>query len=269
MTVKYKRQTESSIMISSFNTLFMLALLVTSTTATHYSGSLPCYNNGEVYASAWIARSDMVLGNQKIENANLSWVSGEISTMFMISFEVQKNWREKESGSKKKDLNKQIQQGKAFLSDNGGLPIHSADVLDFAGVHLSSLERYANHVPSNDDRKPRRIREIQALVKPAVTLISKDAIEQQIAIKDGRTLKSLSAAGAVDLPFLKEIGEKTLVIIPYFAQVNKKEKIPSFLLYMYTRTFKYNPVRSGFKSFVSQSQTFYLIGQMANGRVVP
>ena len=91
--------------------------------------------------------------------------------MFMISWEVQKNWREKESGSKKKHMEKEkaqvLSSTKSLVSDNGGFPIHTADVLDFSGIHLSSLERYANHVPANDDRKPRRIREIKSLVTPA------------------------------------------------------------------------------------------------------
>ena len=69
--------------------LLLLLLFIRGETSetSEYSGSLPCFNNGEVYASAWIARSSVVMGNQKFATANLSIVSGELSSIFMISWE--------------------------------------------------------------------------------------------------------------------------------------------------------------------------------------
>lgn len=74
--------------------------------------------------------------------------------------------------------------------------MQSADLFDFAAVHLSSLEKYASHVPNNNNRKLRRIQEILTLVGP---------------VQNHFTLRNISRE--------LSLSKKTLVVIPYFAQV--------------------------------------------------
>ena len=50
----------------------------------------------------------------------------------------------------------------------GGVPVHTSDVLDFAGIHLSSFERYYHHLMKDKDKRSRKIEQIQALLKPSV-----------------------------------------------------------------------------------------------------
>ena len=82
-----------------------------------------------------------------------------------------------------------------------GVPVHTSDVLDFAGIHLSSFERYYHHLMKDKDKRSRKIEQIQALLKPSV-----------------ERLQLLHASGMADMPFKNTYGEETLVVIPYFAQ---------------------------------------------------
>ena len=85
-------------------------------------------------------------------------------------------------------------------TNGGGIPFHSADVLDFAGVHLSSFERYYSHLRMPDKRRY-KVEQIQNLLRPAVEKLMK-----------------LSMYSPESTDFKRSFGERTLVVIPYFAQ---------------------------------------------------
>ena len=83
----------------------------------------------------------------------------------------------------------------------GGIPAHTSDVLEFAAIHLSSFERYNLHIPMKGKRSL-LIREVHDLLHPSV-----------------EKLAHLNSQGIENSDFKQKIGSETLVMIPYFAQV--------------------------------------------------
>ena len=91
---------------------------------------------------------------------------------------------------------------KKYDIPGGGVPVHTSDVLDFAGIHLSSFERYYNHLNKKSiNKRERKIQEIQVLLSPSI-----------------RKLQDMHVHGIEDKAFKNSYGQDTLVVIPYFAQ---------------------------------------------------
>ena len=121
---------------------------------------------------------------------NHTLVNGEFSSFGMI------DWR-------KRAIYSGVKIGKRRRGDTpgGGIPVHTSDVLDFAGIHLSSFERYYHHLMKERDKRSKKIEEIQKLLAPSV-----------------EKLRIMHEYGVEDEGFKSSYGKETLVVIPYFAQ---------------------------------------------------
>lgn len=78
-------------------------------------------------------------------------------------------------------------------------------VLDFSAIHLSSFERYTDHLP-RENKRQHKIDSVQKLLEPSVA-----------------KLIELSKKGLENRKFKQSFGEETLVMIPYFAQVQWRQ----------------------------------------------
>ena len=153
---------------------------------------VPCFDRGEVYASCWIATKNLVLENKLFATTNYSYANGEASTFYLIASNPKARW-----WNSRNKFNSIKKNNNALLS-TGGIPVHSRFFLDFAAIHLSSLEKYASHIPFTAQRKSTRISEIQSLVSPVLKNLEIEAKE-----------KNFISSDSLD----------TLIMIPFFNQV--------------------------------------------------
>lgn len=195
---------------------------ISNSKKVYFSGILPCITSmGEIYSGSWLSRAETLTNNNRLLSANLSFVNGEQSSFLMI------DWRKRErfSGISVRPIDKNEILG-------GGIPVHSSDVMDFAAMHLSSFERYNDHIKQKE-KNFYLIKEIGSLLNPAIGKLMELAL-LQVARND----------------FKKRIGSQTIVMIPYFAQIqwrNAESKLLNRPLYLNAT---YYSLKSHFDRFV-------------------
>jgi hypothetical protein len=177
---------------------------------------------GEIYSGSWLAAADLFVHNDRLLAQNLSYANGEMSTFLMI------DWRKREKFSNI-PVNKPIEKNEIL---GGGIPVHTSDVMDFAAMHLSSFERYSSHIKGSN-KDDQLVQQVLSLLSPAIN-----------------KLKETLIFGVDRSDFKRRIGAQTLVLIPYFAQVQwrtAESKLSNRPLYLNAT---YYSLKSHFSRFI-------------------
>ena len=195
---------------------------------------VPCFDKAETYAGAHVINIEMLKQNSHLKKVDVTYINGESST-FMFQLESpQSNFVE--FTKEENIINSAYQKSLLKLFPGQGIPVQTADVLDFSAVHLSSLEKYGRHIVHAPNRKERRISDIL------------DLINASKAVNDHWEVKDLSSTGSIEKCLRCA---HTLVAIPYFAKERWRsgesmlESRPSYL-----NATVYGLQRLGFKNIV-------------------